>query len=496
MAKRRSIIELSCDQARSFLLKEESYCEIELPRYFQFANLIQDVAKVLKGKLLSDFKCGSPRDYDDVNHLIMNNKDGRYAWRPLELIHPALYVSLVDRITEHDNWKLISERFEEYRSDARIKCLSVPVESLTEQKDNAEQINRWWMDFEQKSIELALNYELLIRTDVVDCYAAFYTHSIAWALHGKQVAKQNRNDKTLVGNIIDGHIQDMRHGQTNGIPQGSVLMHFIAEMILGYSDIELSKRIDHEGIKDFKILRYRDDYRIFVNNRPDGERILRCLTEVMIELGLKLNEVKTSFSDNVIQSSIKEDKLRWLFRRHADRNLQKHLLIIHDHSIRYPNAGSLRTEMFRFHRRFVNRRKYKNPLPLISIVVDIAFRNPRTYIISATILSKLLSLLKTTSRKKRIIKEIREKFSQIPNTGHLELWLQRITYPFDSNIDFEEPLCRLVRGEKAIIWNQKWINSKKLKKALDAEKVVNRKELDCMPDVVPPIEVEIFIERY
>ena len=152
--------------------------------------------------------------------------------------------------------------------------------------------------------------------------------------------------------------------------------------------------------------------------------------------------------------------------------------------------------MYRFHRRFVNRRKYKNPLPLVSIVVDIAFRNPRTYSISATILSKLLSLLKTTSKKKRVIKKIRKKFSQIPNTGHMELWLQRITYPLDPSIDFEEPLCRLVRQKNVKIWNNKWINYKKLKEALDAEKIINRKELDCLPDVVPPVEVETFIERY
>ena len=88
----------------------------------------------------------------------------------------------------------------------------------------------------------------------------------------------------------------MRHGQTNGIPQGSVLMHFIAEMILGYSDFRLGKRINREKIKDYQIIRYRDDYRIFVNNERDGERILKCLTEEMIDLGLKLNEAKTSFS--------------------------------------------------------------------------------------------------------------------------------------------------------------------------------------------------------
>lgn len=498
MTKRRSITELTHDEARTFLLKGQSYCEIELPMYFQFTDLIGEVANVLKGKELSDFKDSTvnPRDLDDVNHLIMNNKDGRYAWRPFELIHPALYVSLVDVITQPDNWALILERFEEFHSSCHISCLSLPVESQTDEKDSSEQISQWWMGFEQKSIELALEYELLVQTDIVDCYPAFYTHSIAWALHGKQVAKDERRNRKLIGNRIDDHIMDMRQGQTNGIPQGSVLIHFIAEMILGYSDLELRSKIACEGIENYHILRYRDDYRIFVNNRSDGERILKCLTEVTIDLGLKLNEAKTAFSGIVIQSSIKDDKLGWLFRRHGDKDLQKHLLIIHDHSIGHPNAGSLRPEMYRFYKRFVNRRKYRGTLALISIVVDIAFRNPRTYAISATILSKLLSFLETTSKKKGIIEKIRTKFSQIPNTGHLELWLQRISFPFDPDIEFNEPLCQLVCQQHVQIWNNDWIDSPNLKSALDPTKVIDKKELDCMPAVVRPVEVETFIDNY
>ncbi len=98
----------------------------------------------------------------------------------------------------------------------------MPVVSLSEQKDKAEQVSHWWHSVEQRSIELSLEYDYLIETDITDCYGAIYTHSIAWALHTKTTAKQKRTDKSLLGNIIDAHIQDMRHGQTNGIPQGQV----------------------------------------------------------------------------------------------------------------------------------------------------------------------------------------------------------------------------------------------------------------------------------
>ena len=237
----RSIIELSCDEARSFLLKQESYCTISLPAYFQFNDLLSDTAKVLEGQHLSGFLSCSPRTRDRVNHVILNNKDGQFAWRPLELIHPALYVSLVHDITEPHHWKLIADRFRQFGENPRIKCLSLPVESTTDEKDKAELVKQWWRDVEQQSIEFSLDYEFMIQTDIIDCYAAIYTHSLAWALHTKPIAKESRSDKNLIGNIIDWRIQDMRQGQTNGIPQGSVLMDFIGEMVLGYSDTELRK---------------------------------------------------------------------------------------------------------------------------------------------------------------------------------------------------------------------------------------------------------------
>ena len=235
-----------------------------------------------------------------MNHRLLSNKDGKYSWRPIELVHPALYVSLVNRITHPDNWKTICSLFQDFQEAPHITCLSLPVESLTPQTDKATQITGWWKDVEQKSIELSLDYEILMRTDIVDCYSSIYTHSIAWAIHTKKEAKNSREDQGLIGNFIDTYIQCMSEGQTNGIPQGSVLMDFIAEMVLGYADRELEQRVEAQKVVDYRVLRYRDDYRIFVNTQKEGEVILKCLTEVMIALGLKLNPEKTSTNSEVI----------------------------------------------------------------------------------------------------------------------------------------------------------------------------------------------------
>ena len=244
----RSVLDMNHIEAREFFLKQQSYVNFDLPPYFRFEGILNDVANVLKAKKLSDMWRKRPRNYDDVNHSILHNKDGQYAWRPLELIHPALYVSLVEKLTEPSNWDLIKDRFSDFQSDTRIRCLSIPVESLTKNRTNkAAQITRWWETVEQPSLGLSLEYRLIVNTDIVDCYSSIYTHSIAWALHTKTVAKDRRNDKSLIGNLVDDDIQDMRNGQTNGVPQGSVLMDLVAELVLGFADQELLKKIDSEG---------------------------------------------------------------------------------------------------------------------------------------------------------------------------------------------------------------------------------------------------------
>lgn len=492
----QSILELSCDDVRTFFLKQESYCSIELPPYFCFDDLLIGISKVLENKNLCELQKQSPRDCENVNHLILKNKDGRHGWRPLQLIHPAIYVSLVNKITEKDNWELIRNRFVEFAKNKQIKCHSLPIKSLINQKDKAEQISHWWKLVEQASIELALDYEFIIHSDITDCYSAIYTHSISWAIHTKRVAKkkENRKNFNLIGIVIDDHIQNMRHGQTNGIPQGSVLMDFIAEIVLGYADIELGEKISGENIKDYRILRYRDDYRIFTNNSQDGDKILKCLTEVMIDLGLHLNSQKTKSSNRIICSSIKEDKLDWMFRRQSDENLQKYLLIIHNHSLVHPNSGSLDKALDSYFKIIVPLSQYDHAISLISIVVDIAYHNPRTYPISVGILSKLITFLKTKEDQYAIIEKIKRKFSQIPNTGHMLLWLQRISLDYTQAIDFDEPLCRLVHGENEKIWNSDWISSMKLKKAIDAKTIINQQVLQNLPPIISRVEFAIFKE--
>ena len=494
---------MTAKEARKFLLKPESYCNVDLPPYFQFGRLLNGVSNCVAGKQLSSMS-SNPRDYENVNYTMFSNKDGRYAWRPLQLIHPALYVCLVNDITANDHWDVITERFKYLQATTNSKCLSIPLESRTGCKDKAAQILNWWHGIEQGSIELALEYSHVFHADVTDCYAAIYTHSIAWAIHDKAVAKAKRRNLQLIGNIIDARIQDMRHGQTNGIPQGSVLMDFIAEIVLAHADFELNRRLGNAGVGKYRILRYRDDYRVFVNNPRDGEAILKTLTEVLIEIGLKLNAAKTGGSPLVISSSIKAGKRSWLRGKQWDRNLGKHLHIIHAHAEDFPNSGSLIQPLMTFCRRIDKAKKIPAPQALISIAVDIAFTSPRTIPVCAAIISKLLTALGDDTERRAAMDTIHAKLSQLPSMGYIEVWLQRISYPLRAATgsskqasSYKEALCQLAEGKTVPIWNSRWVNDRQLRDAIDPLKIVNKRKLSRLKPVIRPSEIETFgEERY
>ncbi len=492
----RNILSLTAKEAREFFLKEESYFNFDLPPYFQFSKLLEKISEKLNDKELSDFyKTGhKPQDYENINYKLITNKDGKYAWRPLQLIHPFFYVSLVNKITEEENWKHITDRFFLLIKKSRsIDCSSLPVISSYYKKDKANQVTYWVEEVEKKSIINSLEYDYLYHTDIAECYSSIYTHSIAWALHNKDIAKKEKRNRKLIGNIIDNQIQAMSYGQTNGIPQGSVLMDFIAEMVLCYVDSLLSEEIKQFKKKDYTIIRYRDDYRIFVNNPQIGECIIKELTGILNDFGMKINSIKTKISDNVTHSSIKEDKLYWLANEATFNNLQKELYKISFIAKKFPNSGTVSKLLKNLYDRIsdLSKKDIKSDVTvLISILVDITYKNPRTYPIVSAILSRLIDFLPKRDRIK-MVKKILNKFKKIPNTGIMQLWLQRVTIKMDGKLEYSEKLCNKVYDSGVVIWNSDWLENN-FTQEINSYDLIDREKLEKIGVIIENEEVEMF----
>ena len=499
----KTILEYSNEEARQYFLQASRYCTIDLPKYFDFQPLLKFLEQKIGRQKISDIQAAKPNDCEEVNYKFLTNKDGNFAWRPLQIINPAIYICLVNRITESTNWEIIKRRFSQFQENRRIRCYSLPLqtEECEEQlkKDKSTAITNWWEKIEQQSIEFALEYNCVLITDITDCYGSIYTHSIGWAIHGKELAREHRNDDspTLIGCIIDKIIQAMSYRQTNGIPQGSVLMDFIAEMVLGYADYELSERIKNTDCKeiDYQIIRYRDDYRIFAKKQEEAISIAKILSEVLSELNLKLNTQKTIISNKIIRDVIKPDKLYWNGAKNGEKTLQKHLLLIYDLSEKYPNSGSLSTALDKFINRICPLKKIGDSTKvLVSILADIAYNNPRTYPAVIVCIGKILSLESDTSLVDDIYGLIEKKFKDKPNVGHWKVWFQRLTIKNDRERehDSEEKLCQIAAKKSNImLWNTRWLKPE-YQKVINEKSIFNEEVFDNMSEQPKKEEIQLF----
>ena len=346
--KVKTIFDLSADEALDFLMQNDRYVTTEMPEYLNFDPVLafarEHIADTSIDKCLKDI---NPENMSDANYDIMLNKDGRYAVRVLSLSNPFLYYLLAREICTPEHWAAILDDFKVFGSAPHIQAVGIPV--IPADKENfhkATTILNWWNRFEQMAVKLSLDYRYMFVTDITNCYGTIELQTVEKALSRKGTASEV-DVKTDIVRILTM----LRQGRNIGLPQGSTLYDIVAEIVLGYADMLLREALERDGITEgYEILRYRDDYKVFANDKDLLERISYTLQHVLEGLNLRLNSAKTRISDSIITDSIKPDKLAYIYNTPIYNNkkqcdfdgIQKQLLFILQFGRQYPNCGQMR----------------------------------------------------------------------------------------------------------------------------------------------------------
>jgi RNA-directed DNA polymerase len=498
----RRVIDATAEEARAHFLQDAVYFGNDMPPYMSFQAVLKAAARHAGNVIAIHSARQDASRSVGVNYQLLANKDGRFDWRPYELIHPILYAGLIDLICDPSAWRELQARFEEFEGSF-VECCSSPLCRTEGKSVNGSQVRSWWTSVEQRSIELSLEFRYLLHTDVANCYGSVYTHSIAWAIHGQATAKEKKRCDSLLGNQIDCLIRAGRNGQTNGIGQGSGLMDFMAELVLGYVDLEIDRTLRALGNvepRNSRVLRYRDDYRIFAQSEADAEQVLKAVSECLHAVGMKLSTKKTRVEGNIVEGSLRPDKLAAIqlsdLGLENAKTLQKQLLRIHGFGQRFPNSGALRRLMSRLHESIKKLAVTPEDLAVqVAIATDIGFGSPAAFPAVAGVLSHLLQVAAPLQREELWVK-IREKMRRVPNNGYLEIWMQRIHAPAGLSVPFEssEPLCKIVEGESVEIWCSDWIADPAVRAELDPSRLRVR-DPSSLPPVVEPNEIALFHEE-
>lgn len=504
----KNILDLNEAEAERFFLRGDSYFDGDLPKYFQFSKFLYNINQAYKK---SNINIKEACRYDNVNYSIYVNKDGNYAWRKLQIINPILYVDLINLIVKTENWNEIKSRFHKLQRFCKNKiiCTSIPVAYPYQYKSiKSTQILEWWEKTEQMSLSLANEYLMVVTTDIADCYPSIYTHTISWSLYGLNKAKRCKNDSNLLGNKIDKKIMNLQYGQTNGIPQGTIVMTLFAELILAYADVLLVMELKKYNIK-YKILRYRDDYKIFVNSQYDGEIIIKELSKVLILLNLKLNSSKTTFYNNIIDGALKKDKMYAIQNENnfTCGTLYKRLIKIYLFLCEYQNSKQMVKYLIEVNNdilNYINDNKLNKTsiAPLIGICISISLKNPSVAINCCQIISTLIEQL-SKDEAISIIKQVTKIFSSIQHSLLITIYIQRIGLTYDLYDGFNEKICEYVKKEKKgelckniELWNCNWVKDKKFLDLINNEKFILKVIIDNLSRKISKREIDIFCDLY
>lgn len=533
--KTKNILSLIHTEAMDFLLKSEQYHGFELPEYFVFDDLLQNVKNAV-GKTPYE-EClqegMSPEQLPDVNLDILLNKDGRYAVRPIILANPFLYYFLVREICNEQSWTVIKQLFETFTVPHITSCALPVIPKTKEPFHKSTTILNWWNTLEQRSIELSLEYRYMFVTDITNCYGSVNPQAFDWAFSFKDTEFEQKTKNPIAKNI-QKFLRAFQQGRNIGIPQGSAIFDFIGEIILGYSDLLLHEAIRKEGIKaKYEIIRYRDDYRIFCNDKDVLEKISYTLQHVLESLNFRMNSKKTKISESIITDAIKSDKLAYIYntpifnKKGCDfDSFEKHLLYILMFARQYPDSGSIRTMLSDIDKRIEDWLKpYEEKVTTIPILEDdepktekitkqrrliggsvramsavcaqIALENVGCCHYALRVLSRMVDSLKDEKEKSAIINLVYSKLCNQPNSDYNQLWLQNMTYQKDkknNSSPYKMRLCRVVAGDKNVeLWNNGWLKPQFLS-SLHTKGIVNADILKKVTPVITFRETRIYNE--
>ncbi|WP_379969174.1 RNA-directed DNA polymerase [Ectobacillus sp. sgz5001026] len=207
--------------------------------------------------------------------------------RPLGIPNPMSYQRLCLYLSDY--WGTILDHFKNKTQGEDYKTSRIHIRKM---KNNPKIFEMNYSDFKNDGTpepNLLIGSKYLVNADISTCFPSIYTHSISWALVGKETAKANKTNHQEWYNILDFHVRNTKNGETNGLLIGPHTSNLLSEIILTSIDYELRN-------KNWKYIRNIDDYTCYVTSYEEGQKFLLELSEQLRAYNLILNHKKTKIT--------------------------------------------------------------------------------------------------------------------------------------------------------------------------------------------------------
>jgi hypothetical protein len=289
---KKLIKKISLDRVAEWLLVEGYFPEqYVLPPTFKINKFDLKSVSYYKIKVTPSKTEFKPKAFETVH---ISFPKSQLTERIFGIIEPTIYHDIVKNLV--DEWDLVIKHI--FHKDIKIFSYSfpIPVSKRYEGEVGALRSGRMIYEFiemaENDSVAEGHEFKYLLKTDIKNFYPTIYTHSIAWALHGKNMARSDRQSFNLLGTKLDKLFQNANDCCTNGLPIGPAVSDLISEIILARVDRDCSNDLKNRGI-NYLGTRFKDDYRFLCNSKTDAETIIKSLQVHLRQFNLNLNESKS-----------------------------------------------------------------------------------------------------------------------------------------------------------------------------------------------------------
>lgn len=259
---------------QSFL--EKGYFLKELPPCFTTKNFSENIPAIIAEwtSIFNSLDKLEKKSYMRSVCVKFSYPKQEMSRRYLSIPNPLHYTELVTEVI--NNWDEINEKFEGNKRSYSLPVIDMKKRAIKAKSDSLK-------DFQEKKINLSYDNLYELNIDLAKFYDSIYTHTLAWAIHGKKNAKEKIYDKIL-GNNLDQKLRNCQDGQSIGIPTGPDISFLLSELILNDIDKNIPSSV--------KFCRFADDISIYSNNKETLYKDLNTFNKHFSEYKLSLNETK------------------------------------------------------------------------------------------------------------------------------------------------------------------------------------------------------------
>ena len=262
-------------------LLTRGYLPKELPPPFNSKMLGASGDDLLADLLIIDKNKKFKSSYGRYNHPKNN-----ISRRQLALLNPINYLYISDLISRE--WPAIHRRM------TGLLCSSSPI--VFSKTSERAIVKEQYTAFSDRMLQILAQSDRAIRTDISQFYGSIYTHSITWALHGKDTAKALWKSGKLKGDLgqrLDDLTRFAQDEQSVGIPIGPDTSRILSELI----GVALDREITREHPSKYYV-RFVDDVFLGFEWETPTLRPLSTAIGAFSQYELHLNEEKTEVVDS------------------------------------------------------------------------------------------------------------------------------------------------------------------------------------------------------